>query len=413
MCRAERLDLTRIEHAVSPAGRPAHEELVGFMRIAKWNLGSALVVIVALFIGTVPLGSALADEYDSVFERLLFSPGDPALNIRYAELAEANGELRKALGAYERVLARDPHNSQALREYRRVKNLLQPAVTEITVDLGIAYSTNPLQLPDIPLRNDDVTFDAGLHLFDERTIWNHRWRTIALASTDLQTDITDLNDGTLSAWTGPVFNLGTKTRAHVAPGAEVAFLDGQHLYTDALGRLTIERPIGGATQTLSALIAYRDTQGFNGADGWIYQLTARLSKYQILFPGDAFYVLPRVRYNEPTGSGDGRVFSRPLFPGDFLEVGNRSEYFVPLFNNAFYLGGGFGAYFRDYDQTVAFSTTKREDWFLEPTAHLVIPNILGRNGDLRFDYRFQHNDSNDPTQDFENQVVGVRSVKRF
>ncbi len=279
--------------------------------------------------------------------------------------------------------------------------------------MGIAYASNPLQLPDTPLRSNDVAFDASLQFFDERTIWNHRWRTITLADINIQTDISDLNDGTLSAWTGPMFNLSTKTRAHLAPGAEVAFLDGRHLYTYALGRLTLERVIGGATQTLSTLIAYRDTRAFGGADGWLYELTARLSKYQVLFPGDAVYVLPRLSYNEPIGSGDGRVFTRPLFPGDFLEVGSRAEYFVPLLNNALYLGGGFGAYFRDYDPSVAFGANTREDWFLEPTAHLVIPNILGRKGDLRFDYRFEHNNSNDPTQNFENHVVGVSSVKRF
>jgi len=377
-------------------------------RIAGRILGLALSAATALF-----AGAAWANEYDSVFERLLFDPSDPALNIRYAELAEANGEMRKALGAYERVLGEDPTNAHARREYNRVKRLLQPTVTQVTVDLGVRYETNPRQLPDIPARKGDVGFDGGIQLFDERTAFGHRWRTQALARTDLQGDISDLNDGWLSAWTGPVFNLGTKTRLHIAPGTEIAFLDGDHLYTDAQGRATFERVMGGATQTLSALIAYRDSNSFDAASGWIYEINARLSKYQVVLPGDAFYLLPRLRYNEPTGTGDGRVFSRPLFLGDFFEVGNRVEYFVPAFNNAIFLGGGFGAYYRDYDTTVAFGTKTREDWFLEPTAHLIIPNVLGRNGDLRFDYRYQKNDSNDPTQDFENHVIGARTVKRF
>ena len=356
---------------------------------------------------------AAASEYDSVFERLLFDPGDPALNIRYAELSEANGELRKALGAYERVLAHDPGNAHARREYARIKNLLQPSVTQVTVQLGATFETNPRQLPDIPARESDVGFDAGFHLFDERTWLGHRWRTIALARTDLQSDVSDLNDVQLSAWTGPIFNLGTKTRLHLAPGAEVAILDGEHLYTDGMVRATFERVMGGATQTLSAVAAYRDSEAFGGADGWLYQISARLSRYEVLLPGDALYLLPRFRYNEPTGSGDGRVFARPLFPGDFVEVGSRAEYFVPAFNNAIYLGAGFGAHYRDYDQTVAFGLGQREDWLLEPSAHLILPNVIGRNGDLRFDYQFQHNDSNDPTQDFENHQVGVRSIKRF
>ncbi len=110
---------------VSRWERRPHTEPDGIMRIAMRRFGPpALAIIIALICGSILPGVAWADEYDSVFERLLFSPSDPALNIRYAELAEANGELRKALGAYERVLAQDPYNSQVLSKYRRVKNLL-------------------------------------------------------------------------------------------------------------------------------------------------------------------------------------------------------------------------------------------------------------------------------------------------
>lgn len=377
------------------------------MRVTLRLLGIALSAVLMLTAGKVA-----ASEYDSVFERLLFNPGDPALNIRYAELAEENGELRKALGAYERVLASDPSHRHARRHYNRVKNLLQPTVTQVTVDLGVSFETNPRQLTDIPQRESDIGFDAGFHIFDERTWLNHRWRTVGLAHTDWQADVSDLNDLLLSAWTGPVFNLG-KTRLHVAPGAEIAFLDREHLYTDALARATFERVMGGATQTLSAIATYRNGEAFNAADGWIFQVSARLSKYQLLLPGDAFYLIPRFRYNEPTGRGDGRVFAGPLFPGDFYEVGSRAEYFVPALDNAIYVGAGFGAHYRDYNQNIAFGPGQREDWMLEPSAHLIVPNVLGRNGDLRFDYQFQYNDSNDATQDFENHVVGVRSIKRF
>ena len=53
---------------------------------------------------------ALGDEIADVFDQLLSSPDDPALNLRYAELALAKGETRKALSAHERILARDPTN---------------------------------------------------------------------------------------------------------------------------------------------------------------------------------------------------------------------------------------------------------------------------------------------------------------
>ena len=370
------------------------------------------LMLAALF--CVAGAPAQAQDYQSVFDQLLFNPTNPTLNIRYAELSEQRGDLRKALGAYERLLSMDPTNKQVRREYNRIKNRLLPNVTSVTVDIGLDYATNPLQLPSFFKDEDDFTVSGGLQLFDERTVFDHRWRTVGFARGQVQFDISQLNDAQGSIWTGPVFNLDTKTRLHIAPGTGVAFLDDQYLWYDALTRVTLERIVGGATQTISTLVDYRTTNdSFDGSDGWLVEVEGNFSVHQKIFPGDSLYVLPRFRYSEPTGSGPGRVFSRPLFPGDFIEYGSRAAYFVPVLNNKMVLGGGFGAYYRDYDQNVAFSTEKREDWYLEPTAHVIFPSLISAQTDLRADYRFEYNDSNDRTEEFENHVVGMRAVRRF
>ena len=90
---------------------------------------------------------ALADELDVVFGQLLAEPGNPSLNLRYAELAMERGETRKALAAYERVLARDPGNRQVIRAYNRVKRRLQPKVTAF-------YALNRLRLRIEPSSSD-------------------------------------------------------------------------------------------------------------------------------------------------------------------------------------------------------------------------------------------------------------------
>ena len=55
----------------------------------------------------------------------------------------------------------------------------------------------------------------------------------------------------------------------------------------------------------------------------------------------------------------------------------------------------------------------RSDLYVEPTAHMILPNFIAPNIDLRFDYRFEGNYSNDVTRDYENHVAGTRVVGRF
>ena len=374
-----------------------------------------LIGLTALLFGVGAVTDVMArDEFAHVFAQLLNNPDDPALNVRYAELAEARGDTRKALAAYERALARDPHNREVLRAYKRTKRRLMPAVTSVTVEKGVSYASNPRQLPSTVRREGDVTLDAAMHVFDERTLGSRRWRSEVYGQAQIQGDVSDISAGSVAAWTGPVFDLNAKTRLHVAPGATAAWLDGRRLYTDATMRFTFERVARGLSQSVSAKFAYRDTNDFfRGSDGFIAQLSGRFQFKNVARRGDRIYVLPRVRYSGPTGSGPGRVFSRPLFPGDFVESGGRVAYFVPIRGGKAYFGAGFSTYLRHYDQTVAFGTAKREDTQIEPTAHLVFPHVFGRNLDLRIDYRYEENFSNDNTEDFENHVIGGRVVKRF
>jgi hypothetical protein len=55
----------------------------------------------------------------------------------------------------------------------------------------------------------------------------------------------------------------------------------------------------------------------------------------------------------------------------------------------------------------------RRDLYLEPTAHIIFPDLLAPHVDVRADYRLEDNLSNDTYRDFLNHVVGVRVVGRF
>jgi hypothetical protein len=89
-----------------------------------------------------------------------------------------------------------------------------------------------------------------------------------------------------------------------------------------------------------------------------------------------------------------------------------------------YIGAGISVYQRDFDTFVADpdwlalgahinTDEKRRDLYIEPTAHLIFPNLLAPDVDLRADYRFEFNRSNDDSRDFQDHVAGVRVVGRF
>ena len=98
---------------------------------------------------------------------------------------------------------------------------------------------------------------------------------------------------------------------------------------------------------------------------------------------------------------------------DSLDVGGRLSYFVPVSGTVATVGAGIGVTGRFFDRNVALGTQDRRDTRFDGTLHLLLEDIVGDNVDLRVDYRFEYNDSNDPTEDFTNHVVGSRIVWKF
>lgn len=379
--------------------------------IGKWLRGMSLLVPM-LLLAAPP---AAADEMSVVFDQLLSQPDNPALNIRYAELAMTRGETRKALSAYERVLARDPDNREARRAYKKIKRQLQPAVTAFTLATGFSWESNPHQVSRASVfRDSDAAFEASLVMFDERSVASHRWRTLGLASGHAQFELSDLNDASLFIVSGPVLDLGARTRLHVAPGAAAAWLDSAWAYRDAVLQLTLERLHKGANNSVTAVIRSRETNSkFGGDDGLIVQVNGRFIRADVFKQGDRLYLLPRLQVSGPGGSGPGRIFKSSLFPGDFIEYGGRVVYYKPVAGKRLFLGAGIGVYHRDYNQNVALGVTNRSDVMVEPSAHLIVPNVRGSKLDFRVDYRYEHNDSNDPLEDFGNHVISAKTVRRF
>jgi hypothetical protein len=69
------------------------------MHLRRRSRRQSLIAVVAAYLGVVILASsaaipAAADELDSLHARILQHPGNPELNIRFAQLAETSGKLR-------------------------------------------------------------------------------------------------------------------------------------------------------------------------------------------------------------------------------------------------------------------------------------------------------------------------------
>lgn len=356
-----------------------------------------------------------ADEASYVFRQLMLDPDNPELNFRYGALCEANGEPRKALQAYARVVASDPSNEEAKHKYNRLKRQLQPAITSVRAEVGASYMSNPRQLTGGENGDDSSVFDVRLNFFSDRPAEGVRWQTFATANFDVYGDTEELTNGSISGYTGPVFDISDNLRLHVAPGGSFAWLDDSALYSQAALNLTFSSIQYGTRQSVTFSGAYRDVNSdFSSNDGFSVGVTGRFAASGFLTKGDGVYVVPSVRYSEPSGDGPGRVFSRPLFPGDFLEVGSRFYYFLPNVMSDVHVGFGMGIYWRDYEQTVAFNADKeRRDTFIEPTAHVILADPFKGDFDLRFDYRYEENFSNDDTEDFQNHVFGTRVIRRY
>ncbi len=448
----------------------------------------ALVFAVSVSASVFVAGPTLAREfasgyaYETLFSRVLADPGNPALNREFARAAEAHGDLRHAFAALERVVLSGSGDTEAQAEFDRIRNMLRPAVTRVTVEVGANYASNPRQLSNTTAHSyfpegldpyatssvrhqDDATFDAKLVVADERALGQLRWRSLGVAQGQWQAAITRLNWQTISLESGPVFQLNPDIWLHVAGGTAFAWLDEKKLYDDVSISATVGGLYRGLTQTLTArytwrhadlsvyqtpelqdaedlVIADRDTD-----DAEIFDLEGRFVVSPKLTKADLFYFMPRLRFSRNDGNpteeyyffGDSIRVERPLFPGDYTQLGAALAYYMPLLRGRAFIGAGVEVYHRWYDEpagtvriidycceTFFAPSGRRRDLYVEPTAHLIFANLFGPNVDLRFDYRFEYNASNalimtvsddeDITTnyaDYTNHVAGVHVVGRY
>ena len=380
----------------------------------NWRRRVHVLAAALFFAGLWPGGVAARTDLRAVFEKVLRAPNDTALNLRYARLAEAQGAPRKALAAYERVLANDPTNREAQRGLRRIRRLLEPSYTEIVLGLGGRYESNPRFRQGGAAAKDDGKLSGDLSIRDERTLGGRRWRSGGALFADRHVEDHRLDYGQIGGSAGPLFDLAGGWALRPALGATFAWLDGKPFLGEGAFLLGVEGKNAGAFRRLDLRIAVdKIGNNFSTRDGFVVALSPRFVFPSVLTPGDSAVLRPGYRYNGAIGRGPVlSVIQGDIFPFRYHQLGIRAAYDVPLLPGI-RAGIGLTVSYRFYDSDIPGKFKRRRDVFVAPRLRLVLTGLFARRHDLVLSYGLQRNISNDDRETFTNHVVGVRSVWRI
>ena len=382
---------------------------VRFYRQGRFGLGVVLYLLAVFLI--VPPGPAGANEIDALYARVMRNPADSEANLQFARLSEATGTLRWALAAYERVLLNDPNNVEAQRGLQRVRRALQPAYTLVTVEGSAGYESNPhYYLP--PKRGEWVGL-GSVALRDERPIGGMRWRTNTIVAGKFYQRSSELNYGFAGLDVGPIIDLWPGWSVHPALGAATAYFNNHYYYSEAAASLTFEGALQGAYSAVRLRAAYRAFDDlFPTQEGPYYEARGKVAVPNVLGDNSVAIFSPWVLWSNISG-GVVNALVTEIQPGAYLEWGGKFEIYkgiAPWLT----VGGNISVAERDYRTDVVATTgAKREDVLVSPGATLLFPNLFPYQTDLRLDYKYLSDRSNDPSKEFTDHLVSATVVSRF
>jgi hypothetical protein len=379
------------------------------MRLGLW-------VLAAFFVFAAP-AIAAPDELARLNMQIVNDPTNIELNLRYARLAEESGQPRKALAAYERVLVYDPNNVEAQKGLERIRVGILPTVTEIFTEFGGGWDTNPHEVPSG--RMSDFDLFGRIAFRDERTLGDTRWRTSGLLSGDLFRQSGDLNYGYGSLAVGPVYSVGGGFTLHPSIGGATSYFDHHLFYNEGFASALIEGNQGGVAETFRLRGGYRDFDSFFPAtQGFFADFTAKFAKPEVFTTGDLLVFSPWARW-----SGVGGTFltntptvnvSDSVQLGRYEEVGARMEYYLTL---ADWLIAGPNFSYTERGYAAAPLSTggflKRRDGIASPGASIIFRNLPNVTGDIRLDYNYERDDSNDPEGSYTQHTVTLTYARRW
>jgi len=368
-------------------------------------------------LGAGPAAAQQADNLSDLFRQVLANPSDAAVNTRYAQAAERQGELRKALAAYERIVLADPGNTQARAEYERIKALLEPATTHYQVGFGLQYESNVKLEPHGG--KSDFASQLTFRVDDDRHIGTTAWRSSLQLYGDwhLHTRQADFMYGNAS--TGPVYTMVNGWRVHPTINAETGFADYSFLFYAVGVGADIETVGAGWLRGMSFGVSYADFtnsndtgifQSDNGRDAVVGSAKVKFGWDNIFATQEYFMIAPSAVYNRARAADD-----------RFWQVGAMAAYVVRVASfeggvgNVF-LSPEFTVQYRDYSGAEAGHSNSRHDTRIAPGLKLI---GTYENKTLVLSYLYDDNMSNykDTTlatgREYKNHRVGLNFYVDF
>jgi hypothetical protein len=387
------------------------------MSVHKCIIRASALAVASYLLGAVALTAtvtrASAETLESLHARILRQPNNTELNLRFAEIAERAGHLRWALSAYERVVINDPASMEGLRGLQRVRRALQPNFTLATLQFGAIYETHPRYYQQ-PQRPEFQGF-GSIAVIDERKLGDQRWRTNTVAAVIAHAHEDDLNYGIAGFDTGPIIDVYPGWSVHTALGGNVAYFDKHFYFAEGAASAAVQTSFGPVLHSLLLRGAYRSYDDhFPSGEGFYAEARARWAIPDVAGPGSLLILSPWYLWSDISGSSQ-VVFPivTDLQPGAYYEYGGRVELAKSLASWVA-ISAHVSAWHRVYRHDIVFETGElRRDRFLSPGASLIFPGLFAYQTDLRLDYRYLKDNSNDSTKDFDDHIMSVTVIKRF
>ena len=376
------------------------------------------------FYGQIIQQAIAAPNSDQVFSALQKDPGNIALNLRYAQLMEAEGAKSKALIAYQRTLRFDHNNAAAKEGLERTSSILGPATTKelllrtkhdvdngetttninsakttFSVDGGFRYATNASGRSDIIPRTDSPILNASGSILDERTLGkmhDFRLRTDLFVYSDLYLRDRDSDYNRLSLKVGPVFPLASNWQLALAPFGEINFLNYER-FSDTGGASVSVENLQGHWLNVAELKLSREnfSSEFKSRNAAQAELSATLALYNLLRKGDYFFLIPGLKYNNA---------EQDRFR--YMEPAVSAQYEIPFLKKLLFRANI--TYFsRFYDDSGVDVAGQQHDSNLTSKPSLAYKGFIQDTIDIVGSYSYEQNWSNDSTQQYDSHSAGV------
>jgi len=381
-----------------------------------------LALTPAAFPAMAQAPAAANAELQAAFEQVMANPADVAANMRYGRAAEAAGQPRKALAAYERVVQQAPGNAEAQAAYARLKLVVEPPTTRILVGFGVAFDSNAdyqtRQLNSGTLITEqlgggsDVNANASLRIIDERLIGDMRWRSRAQLFGDFHVRGRNRDGDYGSLETGPMLAVWNGIMISPSIAGEIGLADYKYLFHSLGFALTAEFPVGYLKRLRMGVARTRFEPSLAQRNGYSFSGKAEFSASDVAFTGDAAHLTPyAVRYWGAAATGEETYF----------ETGMRLAYIAPLTGPALGFSGIFlspeftvsGRWYDGFEAAAPVNLGARQDYRLIPGIRLIGSEFLGKAITTFVYYEYDRLRSNYVGHSHDNHRTGVTMVVEF